>query len=55
MFCNASFWLIAVCVNRLLQGAIVEKEVKSNVTGVYSDGLDSESSRSRSGDLANRG
>ena len=31
------------------------EEVKSNVTGVYSDVLDSESSHNRSGDLAERG
>ena len=31
------------------------EEVESNVTGIYSDGLDSESSCNRSGDLANRG
>ena len=31
------------------------EEVESNVTGVYSDVLDSESSRDRSGDLADQG
>ena len=41
MFCNASFWLIAVCMNHLLLGAVVDKEVESNVTGTGSDTLDS--------------
>ena len=34
---------------------MVVKEVESNVTSIYSDGLDLEPSHDRSGDLANRG
>ena len=30
------------------------EEVESNVTGIYSDGLDSKSSHNRNGDLADR-